>query len=52
MVLRMIINMDSVIGYNKEFKQVVVGMKVGVNNLVNLDIKSRSCVDGWSYVED
>lgn len=52
MASRMIINMDSVTGYNKELKQAVVGMKVGVNNSANSDIKSRSCADGWSYVED
>lgn len=52
MASRMIINMDSVNGYNKELKQAVVGMKVGVNNSANSDIKSRSCADGWSYVED
>ena len=27
-------------------------MKVGVNNSANSDIKSRSCADGWRYVED
>ena len=39
MLSRMIINVDSTTGYDNELKQVVAGMKLGVNNSVNQETK-------------
>ena len=39
MPARMIINTESTVGYNNKLKQVVTGMKLGVNNEVNPDTK-------------
>jgi len=39
MSAQMIINTESTIGYNNKLKQVVSGMKLGVNNEVNPDTK-------------
>ena len=36
---RMVINTESTIGYNNKLKQAVSGMKLGVNNSVNPDVK-------------
>lgn len=38
MLARMMINTERTVGYNK-LKQAVAGMKLGVNNEVNLDTK-------------
>ena len=35
----MIINTESTVGYNNKLKQAVSGMKLGVNNSVNPDVK-------------
>ena len=39
MPARMVINTESTIGYNNKLKQAVSGMKLGVNNNVNPDVK-------------
>ena len=39
MPARMVINTESTIGYNNKLKQAVSGMKLGVNNSVNPDVK-------------
>ena len=39
MPAKMIINTESIIGYNNKLKQAIMGMKLGVNNDVNLDTK-------------
>ena len=39
MPARMIINTESIIGYNNKLKQAQAGMKLGVNNSVNLETK-------------
>ena len=39
MPARMVINTESMIGYNNKLKQAVSGMKLGVNNSVNPDTK-------------
>ena len=43
MPARMVINMESVTGYNNQLKQAVPGMKLGVNDKVN---KSSAKADG------
>ena len=47
MPARMIINTDSVVGYNNMLKQAVPGMKLGVNNGVNQGTKKA----GLQYME-
>ena len=42
MPARMIINTQSTVGYNNKLKQAVPGMKLGVNNAVNLDTKKAA----------
>ena len=39
---RMIINTESTVGYNNKLKQASGGMKLGVNNGINLDTKKRT----------
>lgn len=39
MPARMIINTESMVGYNNKLKQAVAGMKLGVNNEVNSSTK-------------
>ncbi len=41
MPARMVINTESVVGYNNQLKQAVGGMKVGVNNDVNKSTKKQ-----------
>ena len=42
MPARMIINTESIVGYNNKLKQAKVGMKLGVNNDVNLGTKKAA----------
>ena len=42
MPARMVINMESVTGYNNQLKQAVPGMKLGVNDEVNKSTKKNS----------
>ena len=42
MPARMIINTESIVGYNNKLKQAQVGMKLGVNNDVNLGTKKAA----------
>ena len=42
MPARMIINTDSIVGYNNKLKQAKAGMKLGVNNDVNLGTKKAA----------
>ena len=42
MPARMIINTESIVGYNKKLKQAKAGMKLGVNNDVNLGTKKAA----------
>ena len=42
MPARMIINTESIIGYNNKLKQAQAGMKLGVNNSVNLETKKAA----------
>ena len=39
---RMVINTESTIGYNNQLKQATPGMKLGVNNDINLGTKKTS----------
>ena len=41
MPARMVINMESVTGYNNQLKQAVPGMKLGVNDEVNKSTKKK-----------
>ena len=41
MPARMIINTESIVGYNNKLKQAKAGMKLGVNNDVNLGTKKQ-----------
>ena len=41
MLARMIINTESIVGYNNKLKQAKAGMKLGVNNDVNLGTKKQ-----------
>ena len=43
MPARMVINMESIVGYNNELKQAKAGMKLGINNDVNLGTKRQHC---------
>ena len=43
MPARMIINTESIVDYNNKLKQAKAGMKLGVNNEVNLGTKKRHC---------
>ena len=43
MPARMIINTESIVGYNNKLKQAKAGMKLGVNNDVNLGTKKQHC---------
>ena len=42
MPARMIINTESIVGYNNKLKQAQAGMKLGVNNSVNLETKKAA----------
>ena len=42
MPARTIINTESIVGYNNELKQAQAGMKLGVNNSVNLGTKKSA----------
>ena len=42
MPARMIINTESIVGYNNKLKQAQAGMKLGVNNSVNLGTKKAA----------
>ena len=42
MPARMIINTESIVGYNNKLKQAQAGMKLGVNNEVNLGTKKSA----------
>ena len=42
MPARMIINTESIVGYNNKLKQAQAGMKLGVNNSVNLGTKKSA----------
>ena len=42
MPARMIINTESIVGYNNKLKQAQAGMKLGVNNDVNLGTKKAA----------
>ena len=42
MPARMIINTESIVGYNNKLKQAKAGMKLGVNNDVNLGTKKSA----------
>ena len=48
MPARMVINTSSIVGYNNAFKQAKVGMKLGINNDVNLGTKKAALqlIDG------
>ena len=41
MLARMIINMESTVGYNNKLKQASAGMKLGINNDVNSGTKKQ-----------
>ena len=43
MPARMIINTESIVGYNNKLMQGKAGMKLGVNNDVNVGTKKRHC---------
>ena len=43
MPARMVINTESIVGYNNKLKQAKAGMKLGVNNDVNLGTKKQHC---------
>ena len=52
MPARMIINTESIVGYNNKLKQAEAGMKLGVNNDVNLGTKKISTpADGWGTIK-
>ena len=42
MPARMVINTESIVGYNNKLKQAKAGMKLGVNNDVNLGTKKAA----------
>ena len=42
MPARMIINTESIVGYNNKLMQAIAGMKLGVNNDVNLGTKKAA----------
>ena len=42
MPARMIINMESIVGYNNKLKQAKAGMKLGINNDINLGAKKAA----------
>ena len=46
---RMVINTGSIVGYNNALKQAKAGMKLGINNDVNLGTKKRHC-SSWMAV--
>ena len=53
MPARMIINTESIVGYNNKLKQAKAGMKLGVNNDVNLGTKKISTpADGWGSIKN
>ena len=43
MPARMVINTESIVGYNNKLKQAKAGMKFGINNGVNVGTKKRHC---------
>ena len=49
MPARMVINTESIVGYNNKLKQASWGMKLGINNDVNLGTKKRHC-SSWMAV--
>ena len=53
MPARMIINTEGIVGYNNKLKQAKAGMKLGVNNDVNLGTKKSSTpADGWWTIKN
>ena len=42
MLARMIINTESIVGYNNKLKQAQAGMKLGVNNSINFGTKKSA----------
>ena len=50
MPARMIINTESIVGYNNKLTQAKAGMKLGVNNDVNLGTKKAA--DGWGAIKN
>ena len=48
MPARMVINTESIVGYNNKLKQAITGMKLGINNDVNLGTKKAGLlvIDG------
>ena len=53
MPARMIINTESIAGYNNKLMQAKAGMKLDINNEVNIGTKkSRSAVDGWGAIKN
>ena len=53
MPARMIINMESIVGYNNKLKQAQAGMKLGMDNSVNLGTKKISTTaDGWRALKN
>ena len=53
MPARMIINTESIVGYNNKLKQASAGMKLGINNDVNLGTKkSGTAAYGWKPIKN
>ena len=50
MPARMIINTESIVGYNNKLKEAVAGMKLGVNNDVNAGTKKQA--DGRGAIKN
>ena len=49
---RMIINTASIVGYNNKLKQAKAGMKLGINNDVNIRTKSGTAAYGWRAIKN
>ena len=49
MPARMVINTGSIVGYNNALKQAKAGMKLGINNDVNLGTKKAN---GWRPIKN
>ena len=52
MPARMLINTESMVGYNKQLKQAAPGMKLGFNDEVNTSTKIGHCPHGRRTVEN
>ena len=53
MPARMIVNTESIVGYNNKLKQASAGMKLGINNDVNLGTKkSGTAAHGWRPIKN